>query len=135
MAATNKPWNLDWPFLRRFTKRIYIPLPSREAREKLFSLYVSKIKNNHSINLEKLAMATEGYSASDIKDICQATQLQIIDEFFENTDLQKKEIDKGGQPRDITIKDFEVVIARRRPSVNNEMLERYSKWAMEFGAL
>ncbi|MGI0046113.1 MAG: AAA family ATPase [Nitrosotalea sp.] len=135
MAATNKPWNLDWPFLRRFTKRIYIPLPSLEARENLFSLYISKIKSDHSVDLKKLALATDGYSASDIKDICQSTQLQIIDEFFEKMDLQKKDIAGGAQPREITIKDFEDVVSRRRPSVNNEMLDRYSKWTKEFGAL
>ncbi|MDE1830519.1 MAG: ATP-binding protein [Thaumarchaeota archaeon] len=134
MAATNKPWNLDWPFLRRFTKRIYIPLPALEARENLFSLYISKIKSDHNIDLKKLALATEGYSASDIKDICQATQLQIIDEFFERVDSSKKEVG-GGQPRNITVKDFEDVIARRKPSVNSEMLDRYNKWTKEFGAL
>ncbi len=134
MAATNKPWNLDWPFLRRFTKRIYIPLPSLEARESLFSLYISKIKIDPSVDLKKLASATEGYSASDIKDICQSTQLQIIDEFFEKMDSQKKDI-SGAQPRDITVKDFEDVISRRKPSVSNDMLDRYSKWTKEFSAL
>ena len=135
MAATNKPWNLDWPFLRRFTKRIYIPLPSLEARENLFSLYISKIKGEHSIDLKKLSAATAGYSASDIKDICQSTQLQIIDEFFEKMDSQKKDIAGSSQPRNITTKDFEDVITRRKPSVNDAMLDKYNKWAKEFGAL
>jgi len=135
MAATNKPWNLDWPFLRRFTKRIYIPLPSLEARENLFSLYISKIKGEHSIDLKKLSAATAGYSASDIKDICQSTQLQIIDEFFEKMDSQKKDITGGSQPRNITTKDFEDVITRRKPSVNDAMLDKYNKWTKEFGAL
>ncbi|MEK0320302.1 MAG: AAA family ATPase, partial [Nitrosopumilus sp.] len=36
IGATNKPWSLDWPFLRRFQKRIYVSLPSLEAREALF---------------------------------------------------------------------------------------------------
>lgn len=135
MAATNKPWNLDWPFLRRFTKRIYIPLPSLEARENLFSLYISKIKSEGSIDLKKLSAATSGYSASDIKDICQSTQLQIIDEFFEKMDSQKKDIAGGSQPRSISTKDFEDVIARRKPSVNDAMLDKYDEWTKEFGAL
>ena len=32
IGATNKPWSLDSPFLRRFQKRIYVSLPSTEAR-------------------------------------------------------------------------------------------------------
>jgi SpoVK/Ycf46/Vps4 family AAA+-type ATPase len=26
IGATNKPWALDWPFIRRFQKRIMVPL-------------------------------------------------------------------------------------------------------------
>ena len=29
LCATNCPWELDSAFIRRFQKRIYIPLPSR----------------------------------------------------------------------------------------------------------
>jgi len=32
IGATNKPWSLDHPFLRRFQKRIYVSLPTLEAR-------------------------------------------------------------------------------------------------------
>ena len=41
IGATNKPWSLDWPFLRRFQKRIYVTLPTLEARQNLFDLYTS----------------------------------------------------------------------------------------------
>ena len=55
IAATNKPWKLDWAFLRRFSKRVYIPLPSLEARENLFSLYLTKLKKDSSVNSVELA--------------------------------------------------------------------------------
>ena len=32
IGATNKPWSLDHPLLRRFHQRIYVSLPSQESR-------------------------------------------------------------------------------------------------------
>ena len=44
VGATNKPWSLDWPFLRRFQKRIYVSLPTQEARENLFQQYTRDLR-------------------------------------------------------------------------------------------
>ena len=53
LGATNKPWSLDQPFLRRFQKRIYIPLPSVDARKKMFELYLTKLLSfESSVNME-----------------------------------------------------------------------------------
>ena len=32
IGATNKPWDLDWAFIRRFQKRILVPLPDNNTR-------------------------------------------------------------------------------------------------------
>ena len=32
IGATNRPWDLDWPFIRRFQKRIIVPLPDHHGR-------------------------------------------------------------------------------------------------------
>ena len=55
IGATNKPWSLDSPFLRRFQKRIYVSLPSTEARENLFELYTSPLRKNSRVNSLTLA--------------------------------------------------------------------------------
>ena len=47
IGATNKPWSLDWPFLRRFQKRIYVTLPTLEARQNLFDLYTAPLKKRY----------------------------------------------------------------------------------------
>src|SRR3990170_4119398 len=39
VGATNKPWALDEAFIRRFQKRIFVPLPNAEARTELISIY------------------------------------------------------------------------------------------------
>ena len=40
LGATNCPWDLDPAIRRRFTKRIYIPLPEKEARSVMFRIHV-----------------------------------------------------------------------------------------------
>ena len=74
IGATNKPWSLDEPFLRRFQKRIYVSLPAQEARYKLFEQYTNPLKKSSRFNLSSLAKQFDGYSASDIKDVCQGAQ-------------------------------------------------------------
>ena len=65
LAATNTPWSLDNAMRRRFEKRIYIPLPTFEARVDMFRLHVGD--NEGSIDMEALAGLSEGYSGSDIE--------------------------------------------------------------------
>src|SRR5574337_2183602 len=128
IAATNKPWKLDWAFLRRFSKRIYIPLPSMQTRENLFSLYLSKLKKDSSVDATHLAQLIEGYSASDIRDICQSVQLSVIDEFFSLAEYNGNKDLAHVQLRDVTMDDFKRTIKKRRPSVNPGMIEEYSNW-------
>lgn len=134
IAATNKPWKLDWAFLRRFSKRIYIPLPSLQTRENLFSSYLSKLKRDSSVDAAHLAQIIEGYSASDIRDICQSVQLSVIDEFFSLAESNGNKDLTHVQLRDVTMDDFKRTIKKRRPSVNPGMIEEYSNWTRDFSA-
>ena len=84
IGATNKPWALDWPFLRRFEKRIYVPLPNFEGRISMFKNYTAPINVDPTISLEDLSRISEGYSGSDIRDICQGGQLRVVRELFES---------------------------------------------------
>ena len=136
IGATNKPWSLDHPFLRRFQKRIYVSLPSVEAREKLFSLYTSQLKLDSRVRLHTLASIFDGYSASDIKDICQAVQLKVVNEMFQSSQY-KEPIDgeSPSKPADIGMKDFRETMTRRKPSVSMDMIRAYYKWSEQFKAL
>ena len=136
IGATNKPWSLDLPFLRRFQKRIYVSLPSLEAREKLFVLYTNKLKLDDRVRSHTLASIFDGYSASDIKDICQAVQLKVVNEMFSLTDYKEPiEGEKSSQPRNISMKDFRESLTRRKPSVSMDMIKAYYKWSEQYKAL
>ena len=136
IGATNKPWSLDWPFLRRFQKRIYVSLPSLEAREALFKEYTEPLRKSIRVNPAELAKMFDGYSASDIKDICQAAQIKTVHEIFNSPDYNEPiEGEVPIQPREPTPSDFKEIMTRRKPSVSIEMVRAYHKWSEEFKAL
>lgn len=136
IGATNKPWSLDWPFLRRFQKRIYVSLPTQEARVKLFEQYTAPLRKDLRVNITELAKLFDGYSASDIKDVCQAAQIKAVHEIFNAPDYHEPIAGETPiQPRELTTNDFKEIMSRRKPSVSLEMIRAYHKWSEEFRAL
>eukprot|EP00579_Thalassiosira_antarctica_P016601 CAMPEP_0201943854 /NCGR_PEP_ID=MMETSP0903-20130614/51978_1 /ASSEMBLY_ACC=CAM_ASM_000552 /TAXON_ID=420261 /ORGANISM="Thalassiosira antarctica, Strain CCMP982" /LENGTH=846 /DNA_ID=CAMNT_0048486691 /DNA_START=32 /DNA_END=2569 /DNA_ORIENTATION=+ len=68
IGATNLPWNLDTAMLRRFEKRIYVPLPDKEARLEMFKIHLGVTPNIlKDDDFEKLAQLTDGASGADIQ--------------------------------------------------------------------
>lgn len=131
IGATNKPWSLDWPFIRRFQKRILVPLPDYFSRIQMFKLYTQHLKLAAEVNFNELARLSEGFSGSDMRDTCQAAHLKVIGELFESG----KASDKQAQPRPISMKDFKKIVEERKPSVSPDMLASYNRWFEAFKAL
>ncbi len=131
IGATNKPWSLDWPFLRRFQKRIYVALPDYDARSQMFRLYTAALNVNEDLKLEELAKTTDGYSASDIRDICQSVQLKVVNELF----ASGRASDGTSKTRKISTSDLKDILKNRKPSVSPEMVRAYARWTEQFKAL
>jgi SpoVK/Ycf46/Vps4 family AAA+-type ATPase len=131
IGATNKPWTLESGFLRRFQKRIYVTLPDNTSRTNLFYQYTAPLKKESLLKSEDLAKMAEGYSASDIKDICQSVQLRVVNELFESG----KAMDAESNPRSITVADFKEILKIRKPSVSTDMIKAFIKWSDQFKAL
>ena len=110
LAATNAPWDVD-PALRRsgrFTKSVYIPEPDLKSRISIFKLHAKKIPNlDKHIAWFRLALATTGYSAADIK--------AIVDEAAEIPWVEAK---KTGKKRPVRTSDFIKVIWQRKSSLS-----------------
>jgi SpoVK/Ycf46/Vps4 family AAA+-type ATPase len=131
IGATNKPWTLEAGFLRRFQKRIYVALPDQSSRLQLFRQYTARLKMDKSLKSEDLAKLTEGYSASDVKDICQSAQLRVVDELFQSG----KALESETYTRSISSSDFKEILKMRKPSVSIDMLRSYARWSEQFKAL
>jgi SpoVK/Ycf46/Vps4 family AAA+-type ATPase len=131
IGATNKPWSLEVGFLRRFQKRIYVTLPANPSRMNLFLQYTSPLNVDGTLRVDELAKISEGYSASDIKDICQSVQLRVVNELFESG----KAMEDGTNPRPINMSDFREIFRIRKPSVSVDMIRAYMRWSEQFKAL
>ncbi|MDQ5842962.1 MAG: AAA family ATPase [Thermoproteota archaeon] len=131
IGATNKPWSLEVGFLRRFQKRIYVTLPGNPSRTNLFLQYTSPLNVDGTLRVDELAKISEGYSASDIKDICQSVQLRVVNELFESG----RAMEDGTNPRAIGMSDFREILRIRKPSVSVDMIRAYMRWSDQFKAL
>jgi SpoVK/Ycf46/Vps4 family AAA+-type ATPase len=131
IGATNKPWDLDWAFIRRFQKRILVPLPDHHTRLTMFKLYTTNLHLAPDVDLHELARLSEGFSGSDIRDVNQSGQLKLIGEFFESGQAS----DKMAKPRPLTMDDFRQILEDRKPSVSLDMLALYNRWSEAFKAL
>ena len=131
IGATNKPWDLDWAFIRRFQKRILVPLPDHNTRLNMLKYYTGNLQITEDVDLHELARLSEGFSGSDIRDVCQSAQLSLIGEFFESGKAQ----DREAKPRALNMVDFRQVFETRKPSVSLDMLTHYGKWFDAFKAL
>jgi SpoVK/Ycf46/Vps4 family AAA+-type ATPase len=131
IGATNKPWDLDWAFIRRFQKRIMVPLPDNSTRLNMLKHYTGNLSITPDVDLIELSRLSEGFSGSDIRDVCQSAQLSLIGEFFESG----KAMDKEAKPRALNMVDFRNIFDTRKPSVSLDMLSLYNRWFEAFKAL
>jgi SpoVK/Ycf46/Vps4 family AAA+-type ATPase len=131
IGATNKPWDLDWPFIRRFQKRILVPLPDYNARLHMFKLYTSHLTLGPDMDLYGLSRMSEGFSGSDIRDVAQSAHLSVVGEFFESGQAK----DKQAHPRPVGMDDFRGILEARKPSVSPDMIASYNRWFEAFKAL
>lgn len=70
ICATNCPWDLDTAFMRRFSKRIYVPLPSRIERFEFLKLYTKNTPLEQTSQYwGGILTKTDCYSGSDIANL------------------------------------------------------------------
>ncbi|XP_031261457.1 uncharacterized AAA domain-containing protein C24B10.10c-like isoform X1 [Pistacia vera] len=77
LAATNRPFDLDEAIIRRFQHRIMVGLPSVKDREMIFKILLSKEKAE-DLNFKGLAAMTEGYTGSDLQNLCRAAAVRPV---------------------------------------------------------
>ena len=82
IAATNRPELLDKALLRpgRFDRIIEIGLPDSSARTKILKILTQNMPLNKSVNLERFAYKTDGFSGAELKALDLEAGMKAISE-------------------------------------------------------
>ncbi|KAL7028644.1 hypothetical protein ACKWTF_005935 [Chironomus riparius] len=131
IGATNRPDVIDEAILRRFTKRILVPLPVKQARINMFSHLLSK--HCHTLTdsqIDKIADHCEKYSGSDISQVCKEAAMMSIRRLDAST-LESMKVDDIPP---ISPKDFVNALKNVKPTVSQETIVKLDKWNSKFGS-
>lgn len=122
LAATNEPWLLDAALLRpgRFDEKCYVPLPDELARLVLLQLQLRDCELSVDLDLTSIAQSTDGYSGADLMCLCErAKQIPFREAVLNGTD------------RSLNAADFETASKHIRPSITQQLLQRFESYAFE----
>lgn len=133
VGATNRPQELDEAARRRFTKRLYVPLPDEAARKQLIEKLMSKGKSNLTEEcIDYVVKKTDGFSGADMSTLCHEAALASVRALI---------ISKGGAKglgsEDlpyINRDNFDSSLRNVKASVSSSDLGEYEEWDRKFGA-
>ncbi|XP_019244139.1 PREDICTED: uncharacterized protein LOC109224054 isoform X2 [Nicotiana attenuata] len=132
LAATNRPYDLDEAVIRRLPRRLMVNLPDAPNRAKILKVILAKEDLAPDVDLDAVASLTDGYSGSDLKNLCVTAAYRPIREILEK---EKKEHDAAlaeGRPtptpcgntdiRPLNMDDFKNAHERICASVSSESI-------------
>ncbi len=116
IAATNRPDILDPALLRpgRFDKVVYVPPPDKKARLEILRIHTRNMPLADDVDLELLAIRTEGYSGADLAALVREAAMLALREDVNATRVHMRHF----------MKALEIV----RPSITQDMVKFYEEW-------
>jgi ATPase family AAA domain-containing protein 1 len=143
IGSTNRPFDLDEAVLRRFPRRILVDLPDLETRREILEVTLAENRLDPAVNLTQIAERLEGYTGSDIKEVCREAVVQISHEQARLLDQgfvhSREDITEGSlqRLRPVTIDDFETALSKLKRSVSEKgrELARVWEWNDEYGEI
>jgi SpoVK/Ycf46/Vps4 family AAA+-type ATPase len=109
IGATNRPDMVDMALIRggRLSRQIEIPLPEHDARLAILKVNTRVAKLAPEIDLNLLAMQTEGFSGADLRALVNEAGMQALIRLAD-------EGDRPGVARFLTPDDFAIAIENLR---------------------
>jgi len=107
LAATNRPFDLDEAIIRRFQRRIMVGLPNAESRERILRTLLAKENLEEGFDFKELATMTDGYTGSDLKNLCTAAAFRPVRDFLKTEQEKEKAKKKGAEKKEEEKKEEE----------------------------
>ncbi|KAF4658286.1 hypothetical protein FOL47_008092 [Perkinsus chesapeaki] len=133
LAATNRPMDLDEAVLRRFPKRIYVPLPEPATRAAAIKKLVGDVPNSKITNrdIEKIVAATDNYSHSDLNQLCREAAMSSM----RSLKMDKVRTMKPEDLPPLMLDNFTEALKVIRPSSTGESINDLVEWNRNHGVL
>lgn len=108
VATTNRPQILDPALLRpgRFDKIFYVPPPDLKARADIFRIQLKGVPTDGEIDVDLLALGTEGYSGADIASIVDEAKLIALREQLRNEQIAGGGFEGRHAPATSQLRDY-----------------------------
>ncbi|KAL0845750.1 hypothetical protein Bca101_018996 [Brassica carinata] len=145
LAATNRPFDLDEAVIRRLPRRLMVNLPDATNRSKILSVILSKEEIAPDVDLEAIANMTDGYSGSDLKNLCVTAAHLPIREILEKEKKEKTAAEAENRPtpplysctdiRPLTMADFKAAHEQVCASVSTDSsnMNELQQWNELYG--
>lgn len=135
IAATNRPWDIDDALLRRFEKRLYVPIPEASTRLEMMIEYLSQCQISEDVDMNNIANSLEGFSGHDVKNYCREVALMAM---REKRDTLSPEVFEQLTSADldglVTQGHFQMAKDEVKPSVTPETIRQHQSWSEKFGS-
>jgi len=113
LAATNRPWELDEAILRRLPQAFEVRMPNCAERAKILKVILKGENVEDNIDFDRIARLCEGYSGSDLTELCKQAAYIPIRELLD----QEKDGQLSSQmPRPLKHSDLEKVLSVSKSS-------------------
>lgn len=114
MGATNRPQDLDAAIRRRMPSTFHIGLPTLEKRLKIIELILANEPLEKDVDLQVIALNCEGFSGSDLKELCRTAAMERIKEVQASAKVSKVDFNdySATEIRPIKMSDFSLALAK-----------------------
>jgi SpoVK/Ycf46/Vps4 family AAA+-type ATPase len=130
IAATNRPMDLDEALLRRLPKRVYCGPLDVNGRFDFIKKVINRVETNlKDKDIMEIAKMTNGYSNSDLKELCKEAAFQPVRE------LTMEQILKIKKFRPLVKNDLVKAVKKIRGTMSDKIINELIKWNEQFGGV